>query len=64
MFTSLTAATLPPWIPPKDVAAYLGVHERTVLRLVRSGDLKARRIGKRLLRVDRSSVLKMTGEAR
>ncbi|TGD85142.1 DNA-binding protein [Mycolicibacterium sp. CH28] len=63
MNTSHTTAALPPWIAPKDVAAHLGVSERTVIRLCRSGDLKGRRIGKRLLRIDRNSVLKMTGEA-
>jgi excisionase family DNA binding protein len=44
-----TVAPLPhlgEWLPPKEVAPKLGVSWSTVYRLIRSGDLKARRIGR------------------
>lgn len=44
-----------------EVANYLNVSARTVRRLISRGELKAHRIGPRLLRVDRKSVLEMVG---
>ncbi|MCC6647794.1 MAG: helix-turn-helix domain-containing protein [Polyangiaceae bacterium] len=43
----------------EDVARLLGVHVRTVRRLVKKGSLVAYRITSRVVRVDRSSVTRL-----
>ncbi|GFG49462.1 excisionase [Mycolicibacterium agri] len=48
---------LPPWISIRKAAVYLDVSDKTVRRMVRRGDLKARRIGGRLIRIERESLL-------
>lgn len=52
-----TPTSLPQWVAPSRVADHLGVSEKTVRRLIASGDLEARRMGKRLIRVSRDSLL-------
>jgi excisionase family DNA binding protein len=47
-----------PWLSIKRTADHLDVSDRHVRRLIASGDLTARRVGKRLIRVSRESVLK------
>lgn len=59
--TSTQHDTLPPWVTISQTALYLSISERTTRRLIASGDLKAKRIGKRLLRIDRASVLALAG---
>jgi excisionase family DNA binding protein len=56
------AASLPARPSIDQAAAYLNVSGRTVRRLIASGDLKAQRIGKRLLRIERASLLALAGE--
>ncbi len=43
-------------LSPNQVAAWLGVSESTINRLIKRGDLEATRIGKRCLRISRESV--------
>jgi excisionase family DNA binding protein len=57
--TESIGTRLPKWAPVQQTATYLGVDERTVRRYIASGRLDARRIGPRLIRVDRDSVEKM-----
>jgi excisionase family DNA binding protein len=49
--------TVPPWVTIADAAYYLGVDARTVRRYIAEGRLTASRIGPRLLRVQRDSLL-------
>jgi excisionase family DNA binding protein len=49
---------LPPLITIKRTATHLDCSQRHVRRLIASGDLEARRVGKRLIRVSRESLLK------
>jgi excisionase family DNA binding protein len=42
----------PRWVSLDDAAGYLGVSVPTLRRAIRRGDLKARRMGRRLIRVD------------
>jgi excisionase family DNA binding protein len=44
------------WIPAKEAAEKLGVSERTVRRSIQDGTIPGRRIGKRLLFVERAYV--------
>ena len=55
--TTAQAQSLPPFVTLKRTAKHLDISERTARRLIASGDLKAVRIGKRLLRVERESLL-------
>jgi excisionase family DNA binding protein len=50
---------LPPQPDIRQTAAYLGVDPKTVRRYIASGYLTAYRIGPRLIRVDRASILKL-----
>lgn len=36
-----------PWVSPRDLAAYLRVHERTIRRMIETGALSAYRVGRR-----------------
>ena len=45
----------------QQVAAYLGVSTRTVDRMIACGELRARHVHKRLVRIYRSSVEKEAG---
>ena len=49
--------SMPKWLAIKKAAEHLDISDKTVRRMIARGDLKARRIGKRLLRVDRDSLL-------
>jgi len=42
----------------KTVAIFFGVHENTVYELVSNGNLKAFRVGKRVIRIPETSVRK------
>jgi excisionase family DNA binding protein len=52
-------ADLPAHPSPKQVAGHLGVDVKTVRRYIAQGRLKADRVGPRLIRIDRDSVLKL-----
>jgi excisionase family DNA binding protein len=51
--------TLPKWASIKQTADYIGVYESTVRRYIAAGRLTARRVGPRLIRVERDSILTM-----
>ena len=42
----------PRWVSLEDAARYLGVSVATLRRAIRRGDLKGRRMGRQLIRVD------------
>ena len=46
----------------KQVADELGIHLNTVYRLIANGNLKAKRLGPKLLRVDKSDLEKFMKE--
>jgi excisionase family DNA binding protein len=46
----------PRWASVVQTAEYLGVHRSTVRRWIASGDLRAYRTGRRLLRLDLNQV--------
>jgi excisionase family DNA binding protein len=48
---------LPPCPSIQQSASYLGVNEKTVRRYIAQGRLVAKRVGPRLIRVDRESLL-------
>ena len=50
---------LPPQPTIKHTANYFGVDEKTVRRWIAHGRLTAYRVGPRLIRVDRESILKL-----
>jgi excisionase family DNA binding protein len=52
-------ATLPPQPTMQQTADYFGVDIRTVRRWIAAGHLTAHRIGPRLIRIDRASILKL-----
>ncbi|ULN38850.1 helix-turn-helix domain-containing protein [Mycolicibacterium smegmatis] len=49
--------TLPPRPSIQQAAAYLGVDPKTIRRYIAQGRIKAARVGPRLIRVDRESLL-------
>ncbi len=53
------AGQLPPQVPLKQAAQFFGVDVRTVRRWISDGRLVAYRVGPRLIRVDRDSVLRL-----
>jgi excisionase family DNA binding protein len=55
--TAATTGTLPPRPTIQQAAAWLGVDPKTVRRYIAQGRLKAVRIGPRLIRVERESLL-------
>ena len=55
--TKQRQADLPAWVSIKATATYLSMSEKSVRRLIATGKLKAHRIGPRLIRVDRESLL-------
>jgi excisionase family DNA binding protein len=55
--TAATADTLPPRPSIQQAAAWLGVDPKTVRRYIAQGKLKAVRIGPKLIRVERESLL-------
>ena len=56
---NMTTGHLPPHPTIKQTANHLGVDARTVRRWISDGRLTAHRIGPRLIRVDRESILKL-----
>lgn len=40
------------WFTQREAAEYLGVTDRTIRNMIRRGDLSARRLGKRAVRID------------
>ena len=54
-----TAAQLPSKPTIKQTAPYFGVDEKTVRRWIAQGRLVAHRVGPRLIRIDRASILKL-----
>ncbi|MGV0875435.1 helix-turn-helix domain-containing protein [Mycolicibacterium sp. XJ879] len=51
--------TLPPSPSIRQAANWLGVDQKTIRRYIASGLLKASRVGPRLIRIDRESLLKL-----
>lgn len=47
-----TNTTLRRWLSQQEAAEYLGVTDRTIRNLIRRGDLPARRLGTRAVRID------------
>ncbi len=43
------------YLGTKEVAALLGIHERTALRLFQSGEIPGRRVGPKLWRIGRQA---------
>jgi excisionase family DNA binding protein len=56
---NMTTGDLPPHPTIKQTANHLGVDVRTVRRWISAGRLTAHRVGPRLIRVDRQSILKL-----
>ena len=55
-------AAIPPGVSPwsiQEAADYLGVNRETVRRWIARGDLKAHRVGPRLVRIDPADVVKL-----
>lgn len=44
------------WVSQAEAAEYLGITDRTLRRMVASGELPAYRLGKRLLRFEQADV--------
>jgi excisionase family DNA binding protein len=59
MTTPTGTAGLPPQPTIKQTADYFGVDVKTVRRWIAQGRLIAYRVGPRLIRVDRASILKL-----
>jgi len=57
--TQIDTIGLPPRATIKKTAEHLGVSEKTVRRYIAQGRLKAHRVGPRLIRIDRESLLKL-----
>jgi excisionase family DNA binding protein len=55
--TAANSDTLPPRPSIQQAAAWLGVDPKTVRRYIAQGKLKAVRIGPKLIRVERESLL-------
>jgi len=55
--TAAPTEELPPWPSVQQVAAWLDVDQKTVRRYIAQGRLKGVRIGPRLIRVERESIL-------
>jgi excisionase family DNA binding protein len=58
MTTQITTE-LPPRVSLPQGANYLGCSEKTVRRYIASGKLRAWRIGPRMIRIDRESLLEL-----
>ncbi len=59
MISNQTEGDLPSSPTLKQATTYLGVSERTGRRYIAQGRLRAFRVGPRLIRVDRESLLKL-----
>ncbi|MGA9676713.1 MAG: helix-turn-helix domain-containing protein [Mycobacterium sp.] len=46
-------------VPPRQAAEFFGVDVRTVRRWISDGRLTAHRVGPRLIRIDRESILRL-----
>lgn len=61
MFLTLVGVTQVDTLPPRpsiqQAATYLGVDPKTVRRYIAQGRIKAARVGPRLIRIDRESLL-------
>ena len=55
----MPAHELPRWVTMKQAAEHYQLSTRTVRRLISDGQLKARRIGTKTIRIDRESLLKL-----
>jgi excisionase family DNA binding protein len=52
-----TQTALPAMLPIQRAAAAIGVSDKTIRRRIADGSLKSYRVGPRLIRVDRASLL-------
>jgi excisionase family DNA binding protein len=55
--TAAPTDELPPWPSVQQVAAWLDVDQKTVRRYIAQGRLKGVRIGPKLIRIERESLL-------
>lgn len=62
MVSTYREVVLTPYLSRAEAAAYLGVTDRTVDRYIASGDLKAVRVGKRMIRIPLTSVESLLSE--
>lgn len=57
MVPPMHKSPLPPLLSIQQAAAHLGVSEKTIRRYIAQGRIKANRVGPRLIRVDRESLM-------
>ncbi|MGO4445079.1 helix-turn-helix domain-containing protein [Mycobacterium sp. 2YAF39] len=50
---------LPSWVTIKQAAEYYQISERTVRKMISIGDLKAKRIGPKTIRIERDSLVEL-----
>jgi len=55
--SAATTDTLPARLSIQQAAAWLGVHPKTIRRYITHGRIKAIRIGPKLIRIERESLL-------
>lgn len=53
------ADELPRWVTIKQAAEYYQISERTVRKMISIGDLKAKRIGPKTIRIERGSLVEL-----
>lgn len=56
MVSTYREVVLTPYLSRAEAASYLGVTDRTIDRYIAAGDIKAVRVGKRLLRIPLDSI--------
>ncbi|WP_198957230.1 helix-turn-helix domain-containing protein [Mycobacterium lehmannii] len=53
------ADEIPCWLTIKQAAAYYQISQHTVRKMISIGDLKAKRIGPKMIRIERDSLLEL-----
>lgn len=62
MVSTYREVVLTPYLSRAEAAAYLGVTDRTIDRYIAAGDIKAVRVGKRMIRIPLTSVESLLSE--